>query len=175
MQMQSVLAECVLGGVVVAGATADLQTGRIPNWLTLPAMAAGLVINGVIGLGVGRALLGMLGALGVYFLFFAAGFRGAGDGKLMGAVGAFVGWPQIVAVLAVVTLLGGAAGLALAWQRGVLFQVARNTLALACDMLRLRWRGAPDPSGARASACLRMPHGPVIAAGTLAFLLFAPR
>lgn len=171
--MPSVIVNCVLGAVVLAGAATDWRSGRIPNWLTLPAMAAGLALNGVVG-GVGflRALGGMLGALGIYFLFFVMG-RGAGDAKLMGAVGAFVGWPQVATVMVVVALLGGVAALALAWQRGALIQVLRNSLALVADLVRLRWRDIREQS--RAPGRLRMPHGPVIAAGTLVVLLFSPR
>ncbi len=160
---------------MVAGAAVDLRTGKIPNWLTLPAMAAGLVINCFAGLGLGRALEGMLAALAVYFVFFAIGFRGAGDGKLMGAVGAFVGWPQVAVVMMIVALLGGLGALALAWQRGVLFELLGSTLNLVTDMLALRWRDIKGRSNFRSPGGLRMPHGPVIAAGTLAFLLFSPR
>ncbi|MBI3698323.1 MAG: prepilin peptidase [Acidobacteria bacterium] len=170
--MPSVIVNCVLAAVVLVGAATDWRSGRIPNWLTLPAMAAGLVLNCFVGIGFLKALGGMLGALGLYFLFFVIG-RGAGDAKLMGAVGAFVGWPQVATVMVVVALLGGVAALALAWQRGALIQVLRNSLALVADLVRLRWRDIREQS--RAPGRLRMPHGPVIAAGTLVVLLFSPR
>lgn len=173
--MQNLPAQLVLGAVVVTGAVTDIWNGRIPNWLTVPAMAAGLVINSFAGPGFGSALYGMLCGLGVYFLFFVIGFRGAGDGKLMGAVGAFVGWPDVATVMVVVALVGGLAGVALAWRKGALRQVLGSTLALVADMLRLRWREVKRRSDFRAPGALRMPHGPVIAAGTLVFLLFAPR
>ena len=173
--MGNLIAQCVLGAVVLAAAATDWRQGKIPNWLTLPAMAAGLVINCFAGFGFEKALFGMLGGLGVYFLFFVIGFRGAGDGKLMGAVGAFVGWPQVAVVMVLVALLGGVAALALAWQMGALSQVLRNTLALVGDMLRLRWQAVKQQSDFRAPGRLRMPHGPIIAAGTLVFLFFAPR
>src|SRR5712692_3002223 len=170
--MQNLIVPWTLGAVVVTGAATDLWKGKIPNWLTLPAMAAGLVINCFVGAGLRPAFYGMLSALGVYFVFYVLWGRGAGDGKLMGAVGAFVGWPQIAMVMLVVALVGGVVALALAWQRGVLFQVVRNTLGILADMVTLRWR--PENAVA-ATLDRRMPHGPVIAAGTLVFLLFSPR
>jgi prepilin peptidase CpaA len=172
--MQSILAESVLGGVVVAGAVTDLQTGKIPNWLTMPAMAAGLVINSFAGIGLAKALYGLLAGLGVYFLFFAIGFRGAGDAKLMGAVGAFVGWPQVIVVMIVVALLGAVAALGLALRQGILAPLLSNTASLAADILRLRWREVQQRSDFRAPGSLRMCHGPVIAAGTLLVILFLP-
>ncbi|HYM10183.1 MAG TPA: A24 family peptidase [Bryobacterales bacterium] len=174
--MQSLIAQYALGAVVITGAATDLQRGKIPNWLTLPAMAAGLVINAVAGLGLGPAVWGMLAGLAVYFVFFAVGFRGAGDGKLMGAVGAFVGWPHIATVMVVVALVGGVAAVAVAWRRGTLTEVVRGAGGLLADMLRLRWREVKEQSDfRRAPGLLRMPHGPVIAAGTLMFLLLFPR
>jgi prepilin peptidase CpaA len=162
----------VLAAVVLVAAGIDWRSRKIPNWLTLPAMVAGLAINGLAGIGFVPALLGMLAALGVYFLFFAAGFRGAGDGKLMGAVGAFVGWPQIAIVMVLVALFGAVAALGLAWRRGVLWMLVQNTLSLLTDALHLRWKKVQEQSDYRTPGPLRMPHGPVIAAGTLVFLLF---
>jgi len=160
---------------VVAAAATDLRHRRIPNWLTVPAMATGLVLNGISGIGFGTAILGMLAALGVYFLCFAAGFRGAGDGKLMGAVGAFVGWPHIVVVMVWVALLGGVAAIVFCWRQGVLGAVLRNTASLMADMACLRWQAVKERSDHRAPGRITMPHGPVIAAATLAFLLLFPR
>lgn len=170
--MQSLIPHCVLGAVVLAGAATDWKTGRIPNWLTMPAMVLGLVVSAFSEVGFPAAVGGMLAALGVYFVFYVLWGRGAGDAKLMGAVGAFVGWPQVATVMFVVALLAGAAALAVSWRRGALAQVLRNTLIIVADLLTLRWR--PERAASQASY-RRMPHGPIIAAGTLVFLLFAPR
>jgi prepilin peptidase CpaA len=169
--MEFQIGRWVLGAVVLLAAGIDWRSRKIPNWLTLPAMAAGLAINGLAGRFV-PALLGMLAALGIYFVFFAIGFRGAGDGKLMGAVGAFVGWPQVAVVMVLVALLGAVAALGLAWRRGVLWMLVQNTLALLADAVHLRWKKVQEQSDYRTPSALRMPHGPVIAAGTLVFLFF---
>ena len=170
--MEFQIGRWVLGAVVLLAAGIDWRSRKIPNWLTLPAMAGGLTINALAGFGFVPALLGMLAALGVYFVFFAIGFRGAGDGKLMGAVGAFVGWPQVAVVMVLVALLGAVAALGLAWRRGVLWTLLQNTLALLADAIHLRWKAVQEHSDYRTPGALRMPHGPVIAAGTLVFLFF---
>ena len=173
--MDNLMGRCVLSVIVLLGAATDLRKHKIPNWLTLPAMVLGLVINGLGGLGFQTALFGMLVAIGIYFLFFAIGFRGAGDGKLMGAVGAFIGWPHIVSVIVLVALLAGAAAIVLSWQRGLLGNVLRSTASLVADIVCFRWRAVKQRSDFRAPGSLRLPHGPVIAVGTLVFLLFSPR
>lgn len=172
--MEHLIGPWMLAAVVLAGAAADWRTRRIPNWLTLPAMAAGIVLN-TMDENFSASLQGMLAALALYFVFFAIGFRGAGDGKLMGAVGAFVGWPQVGVVILLVALLGGVAALAVAIRHGALGRVLRSTASLIADLLRFRWDELRRRSDYRQPNALRLPHGPVIAAGTLAFLLFSPR
>lgn len=94
-------------GASLAGAVCDTRTHRIPNWLTLPVVAAGLTwsfwLGGVTGLV--NAIGGcVLMALPFVFLFiFADG--GAGDAKLMGALGAWLGVVEgLVALVAVVVV-----------------------------------------------------------------------
>lgn len=173
--MENLIGRWLLGAVVITGAVTDWRMRKIPNWLTVPAMAAGLAVNAVGGADFWRALWGMLAALGLFAIFFAIGFMGAGDGKMMGAVGAFLGWPQIATVMVLVALLGGVAGVAVAIARGALGQVLRNIAGLLKSLVRLRFDEFREQSDFRAPGRLRLPYGVVIAAGTLVFLLFSPR
>lgn len=86
----------------------DLRSRRIPNWLTYPAMGAGLSYHvyvdgwqgflfGIEGLSLGFALL---------IVFYLLGGMGAGDVKLMAAVGSFLG-PKLVFVAFLFTALAG--------------------------------------------------------------------
>jgi len=80
-------------GVTLVAAFVDYRSRRIPNWLTVPAFLAGLTLR--------TALLGWPGAksalegtgLALVLLLPLVLMRalGAGDWKLMGAVGAFLG------------------------------------------------------------------------------------
>ena len=101
----------------------DFKSRKIPNKLTFPAIILGLVVNIIIAVvghtsvleSFGFSLLGFLAGIGIYFIPFALGGFGAGDVKLMGAVGAFMGaeftfWTGIYSfiiggVLAILTLL----------------------------------------------------------------------
>ena len=79
--------------VALAAAATDIRERRIPNLLTLPGIALGIVLNGVLG-GTGGLLWSVSGLLvgGLTFLpFFLRGGLGGGDVKLMAAVGAIAG------------------------------------------------------------------------------------
>lgn len=92
---------------LVAGLIAtftDLRSMRIPNWLTFPLLAAGLAYGGAKGGwdGLGNAALGCAIAGAIFVAAYAIAGGGAGDAKLMMAIGAWVGtYPSVVLVLAV--------------------------------------------------------------------------
>ena len=86
---------------LVAG-WADFRTRKIPNWLTVPAVVAGITLRTVLGgwPGAKASLEGLALALGLLLPLVLLRALGAGDWKLMGAVGAFLGplWFLIVLV-----------------------------------------------------------------------------
>lgn len=87
----------------------DWRSRRIPNWLTVPAVLVGLIANTVAGGWDGtKAALGGAGlALVLLFPFVLLRGIGAGDWKLMGALGAFLGPMTILVVLLVSILIAG--------------------------------------------------------------------
>jgi prepilin peptidase CpaA len=93
---------------VVAG-IADLRARRIPNWLTVSGFAIGLGVH--VWLGGWRGALASLEGAGLALaillpLVLMRGL-GAGDWKLMGAVGACVGlWMMLFVLLASVLVTG---------------------------------------------------------------------
>jgi prepilin peptidase CpaA len=82
----------VVLGASLAAAVTDVRSFRIPNRLTLPLLACGLVYQlvtaGLSGLGAG--LLGVLLGFALLVPFHVAGGLGAGDVKLLAAVGAWL-------------------------------------------------------------------------------------
>jgi prepilin peptidase CpaA len=96
-------------GVVTWAAWSDWRSRRIPNWLTLPALFFGVALNTILG-GWDGALAALAGAgLMLALLLPLVWLRamGAGDWKLMGALGAFLGAKQIFVVFLGTTLLTG--------------------------------------------------------------------
>jgi len=96
-------------GLAIAGGWMDWRSRRIPNWLTLSGFAAGIALNAVLGGGNGAlgALAGAGLALAVLFPFVFLRGLGAGDWKLMGALGAFLGVRGILLVLLATILVNG--------------------------------------------------------------------
>jgi prepilin peptidase CpaA len=151
----------VLIAVAVATFT-DLRSRRIPNVLTVPAAAIGLGMNGVLAGPDG--LLTSLGgwALGVAILLplFALRGMGAGDVKLIAALGALKG-PEFVFFTC---LWAGVAGGVMA----VAGLVRSGTLSLALANL-YHHRILPRPDNSVITAW-RLPYAPAIALGAVAVL-----
>lgn len=106
-------------GLLVAAIT-DVRSGRIPNSVTFPLVISGLVFHTWADgwQGLLFSLLGCLVGLGCLIWFYARGGMGAGDVKLLGAIGAYLGPTQVVYAFAVAAILGGAYSLALLFAQG---------------------------------------------------------
>ena len=101
----------ILMSVVAAGT--DLARGRIYNWLTLPAIALGLIGNlfflGLFGLE--SSFLGVVCALVLYGWMYLFRAMGAGDVKFLMALGAWGGWRYCAHTGVLALVLGGALAL----------------------------------------------------------------
>lgn len=87
----------------------DFREHRVPNWLNGALAAAGILARATYEgwAGVGTALLGLLVGFGVLIIPWAMHAMGAGDVKLMAAIGAWFGPSAILAAFVVGTLVGG--------------------------------------------------------------------
>jgi prepilin peptidase CpaA len=96
-------------GFTLYAAWLDWRTRRIPNRLTVSGVVAGVALNSIVGRWHG-AMLSLEGAgLALLVLLPLVLLRGmgAGDWKLMGAVGAMMGWRPMLFVLLVSLLTSG--------------------------------------------------------------------
>ncbi len=122
----------VIGASLVAAAY-DLLRRRIPNWLTLPVFAAGLWhaawTDGIDGVGAAMAAAAVLALPFVLLYIFAGG--GAGDAKLMAAIGSWLGLAQGLVVLAAVAMAGFVLALAVAALRKRLRSVVSSVTGSA--------------------------------------------
>ena len=109
--------------IALVGGMHDLLTKKIPNWLTLPAMALGLLAQIWLGGWMGglQALAGVAVAFALYFPVHFLGYMGAGDVKLLMAVGAWLGGRDCLHVAALAIVLGAAYALVeIIWHRRLL-------------------------------------------------------
>jgi len=120
--------EAAAAVVAVAACVTDVRSRRVPNALTLPALAAGVLAHALLpgGLGPLGALGGAAVGLAVFFPFFALGGMGAGDVKLMAALGAWIGAPAIVWTALYCAIAGGVLGLVVALAHGYLSRALVN-------------------------------------------------
>jgi prepilin peptidase CpaA len=159
---------------LVVGAAAcatDLRSARIPNVLTFGAIMAGVAFHAVApgGAGIGAAMVGLLVGLLVFFPFFALGALGAGDVKLMAAIGSWVGWQMVLQVALYGALAGGVFAIALALWRGYLGQAFRNLRMLFQHWWLVGVRPLPELT-LEAGHGLRLPYALPIMAGLVVAL-----
>lgn len=170
-----VLLKALLLLTVVLAAGFDLRYRRIPNWLNLSAVTFGIGTNVLLFHlhGLLLSLLGLGCALLIYVPLYLIRGMGAGDVKLMAAVGSIVGPWNWVGIFVATALLGGFASLIyVVWRRRV-HQTFLNLAFVVSELGHVRLPAEHDPRlDVGDPSALRMPHGAVIAAGCGAFLWF---
>jgi leader peptidase (prepilin peptidase)/N-methyltransferase len=96
----------------------DLEHHLLPNVITLPAIAIGLISSAVLPPGIVDALIGVVVGGGVLWLIGEAYFRysghegmGGGDVKMLAMIGAFLGWKLVLVTLVLSSVAGSLIGL----------------------------------------------------------------
>lgn len=171
--MPSVLKFALLA-LVAAAALYDFRFRRIPNWLNLSGLVLGLGINTLLFAqhGLLAASLGTLLPLALYVPLYLLRAMGAGDVKLMAAVGAIAGPRNWIEILVCTALAGGLLALGVAARKGRLQHTFVNFIILTTELTHLRLPAARHETlDVRSNRSMRMPHGVAIAAGSLAFVI----
>lgn len=167
--------------IVLMALVTDVSQQRISNILILFALAAGVLVN-VLGpeafkrsaglfthapgaLGLKGALFGALAGLAVFLPLYALRAMGAGDVKLMAAIGSFIGPATLVNVALCVLVMGGVLAVGRMLWRGNSRKVLGN---VGTVLLPPFSTGVPRFNPATQSAD-RMPYVLAIAAGLLAY------
>ena len=166
--------EVVLLALVICAALFDVRYRKIPNWLTLLGVLVGLGLNAFLYQGWPGLRLSLMGlgiGFGIYFVLYALRAMGAGDVKLMAAIGSMVGWEDWVGIFIITAIVGGVAALLLVLLRGRLKKTLFNVSFILSEMKsgRPAYMGKEELD-VRSPKSLGLPHGAVIAVGTLAFL-----
>ncbi|MBW6521766.1 MAG: A24 family peptidase [Desulfoarculaceae bacterium] len=127
IDVNTMLQPLLYGGLIIAlliSSVTDLRQRRIPNLVTGPTIVLALItycfINGLEGFLF--SLGGLAFGLAVFALPYLMGGMGAGDVKLMGAVGAVLGFGQTFVALLFIAIVGGVMALGMMLYRGTLKQ-----------------------------------------------------
>jgi len=141
--------------IAIGAGILDWRYRRIPNWLTVSGVGAGVAVNSVLYRwpGLKAALLGALLALGLLLPFVLLRSLGAGDWKLAGALGACLGPRQLLGVLLGTILVAGAMALVLVIWKKRLKRTLLNIARLLGALFSLRMPGSElsldDPQSAK--------------------------
>jgi prepilin peptidase CpaA len=167
----------VLLVVLIIAAIYDARYRRIPNWISLGGIVLGFVINFFIGPpdgGLVFALKGFAAGFGLYMFLYVLRAMGAGDVKLMGAVGALVGPERWFGIFLVTAIVGGVLAFLLVAVRGRLKRTLFNVGFILSEIKH----GRPAYVGreeldVRSKKGTSLPHGAVIAISTIFYVALA--
>src|ERR1017187_2377719 len=154
--------EALLLAVVLGAAVYDVRYRRIPNWLSVGGVLLGFALNSFLYQGwpgFRNSLIGFAVAFCGYLTLYALRAMGAGDVKLMAAVGAIVGGIMALILVAVRKRVKSTF-----WNVGYIINEMKNG--------RPAYVGKEELDVHHPKA-LGLPHGAVIAVGTLFYLALA--
>lgn len=181
-----IFAALLLAGLAYA-VWVDSAQRKISNKICFWLFIAGLCMNGLLPKGAGAftraggglgwldSMLGAVGLLSLLWFAWRARLMGAGDVKLIAALGAWVGWQGAVPLLLFIAISGGA--LAFARLSASANRVANfRIFSMNLQTLFFQWV-APDSGGAkldlRQVSADRMPYAWAITAGMLTYITYS--
>jgi prepilin peptidase CpaA len=153
--------------MVTLCAVTDIWRHRIPNIILWPALTLAFIASSLLaGLpGLLDCALGLLFGLAVLFPFYFVGGTSAGDVKLLGVVGAFLGTNGVIIAGVATVIFGGVLGLLF-----IVWRVIEPILVTQIAQMAHKAEAAEHPmSGTmthNSSRSAEIPYAPAIACGT---------
>ena len=162
--------------LLLIAAVIDWRTMRIPNWLTAGGMAWGLLYNAThdtsIAAGLGISAAGLATGLALLLPLYLLRVMGAGDVKLMAAVGAVIGLPGVLHAVLWSFIVGGVAAIGYALSLRMSRRMASNVAAIVQSMTFAVLVGQrPTPALAGRASVGKLPYALSIAGGTISWLI----
>ena len=163
----------VLVALLLVAAGTDVRSRRIPNALVLAGAACGIGLSTADAgsAGLWQAVAGLALGTGVLLPAYAFGLLGAGDVKLFGAVGAFVGPAGLVGVLLGTFLIGGVMACGVALRTHALGNLMRNLKLIVFSGLIDAAAGQMPDGASRIRSVGDLPYAVAIAAGTAVWIV----
>jgi prepilin peptidase CpaA len=148
---------------LVSATVIDVRSRRIPNLLTAAMAGAGLGLAtaGLSGMTLMASVLGLVIGLALMLPGHLLGATGAGDVKLMAAVGSLIGPALIVNAFLFTAIAGGVLAVAVALRRRRLGATLDATARIVADPAAARHEIESAP------ATRRFAYGPAIAVGSV--------
>lgn len=149
----------------------DLQTMRIPNWITGSALLAGLLTQGLINGWHGLLIAGGGAAAGfiVLLLMYLIGAVGAGDVKLFAGIGAWTGTLFTLQVVMYSVLFGALVGWIIVLKRREIFGRLRKIISAISGFMLFK---SPSLLRKKDSELLRFPFMLAVIPGFICAYLY---
>lgn len=140
----------------------DITKNKIYNIQTYPSMAIGMILGYTAGGGHGilMSFAGLLTGLALLFIIFLAGGIGAGDVKLLGAIGALKGTVFVLWTMFYTGLIGGIMAFALLIWKGRLLATFKNLFTFLRHPVKARADHKPEER-------IYLPYGVAISLGSV--------
>jgi prepilin peptidase CpaA len=166
--MQMTAAQLIGLGLAAVACGCDLRTRRIPQVLTLGGALAGFAFHVASGGWSGVALSAAGWALGIAIFLapFALGGLGAGDVKLLGALGAWLGPGDVIWLALYAGVAGGVMAILVSLATGYLSQALANVRLLITHWTVNGVRPLPELT-LQHGRSPRLAYGVPILAGTM--------
>jgi prepilin peptidase CpaA len=151
----------------------DWRWRRIPNWLTVSGLAVGVAMNTALN-GLGGLKTSLLGAgLGLLILlpFVLLRSLGAGDWKLAGALGAFVGPSELTDLLIASMFVAGIMAVVLIVYKRRTVETLRNIGRMMGSLLTFHMPG--QEVSLDNPEALKIPYGVALALTTTAYAVLS--
>src|SRR6516162_1490874 len=174
MQATQIILWVLAVALTLSAAALDWRSRRIPNWLTVPGLLLGLTAHAVLS-GWQGALFALQGAgLALVILLPLVLLRalGAGDWKLMGAVGAMRGPVLFLFVLVGSIFVSGVMAVVEIVRTQRVRETVRNLLVLVRGFFSFGLRAHPEISLDN-PGLMKLPFGVAVAVSTLVCFLMA--
>ena len=165
-----------LAALLAWAAATDVRSRRIPNWITFSLLLGGLLQSATEQRSVDPmgAVTGLLTGFSVGIVIHIMGGLGAGDVKLLSAVGAWLGASGVLAVFAIAALTGLVAILGQCLAEGKLKTLLASTglmvIHLATTSRLGVWHMASAGRGYR-SVARPVPYAAMVLIGTVTVIL----